>query len=301
MLEQILRGQAIKHYITRHKCKDGQEIAVAITMSPMPTGGKVTACSVIARDITEQLQNTRELEQTRRLDAVGQLARGVAHDFNHTLGLIKNYLRFVERDIRSPDGKEDVEEDFRVIRDSIDQGEQLARRLTEFSHAKDDNHNKHVILNQVIEGVMPIISFPGVEVVTDLTENLPRVFLDPSQTQQIIINLALNARDAMPDGGCLRLRTYQKNGHACLDVCDTGHGMTEEIKDRALTPFFTTKTRGKGTGLGLSTVYGIVSSAGGRLDIVSAPGKGTTVCLCMPVDPTRESRTAPIPGEGPLA
>lgn len=297
LIDHIMHGGSVFHHLTRRQCMDGKEIAISLTATPIREDGEITGGLMVARDITQQLKNERELEQSRRLDSVGQLARGVAHDFNHTLGLIKNYLRFVERDIEEENPR--LEEDIATIQEAIGRGERLARQLMEFSQANDSNQGQHVNLNHIIDGLQPIITFPGVELLTNIDEDLPPVQLDPSQMQQILINLALNARDAMPNGGRLELHTYEKDGHACLDVSDTGHGMSSTIQERVLTPFFTTKARGEGTGLGLSTVYGIVTSSGGRLDIQSKVGKGTTIKLSLPVDKDEEHRSAPIPGEAP--
>ncbi len=228
----------------------------------------------VHRDLEEQFRHAQ------RMEAVGQLAGGVAHDFNNMLTVISGFSTVLR----------DPTESAAEQADALDQIEQaairaagLTRQLLAFSR-KQLLQPKVIDLNQIVRGVSTMLRRligENIQVELDLDAEIPPVFMDPGQLEQVIMNLVVNARDAMPSGGLLRIRTAAlgAEGHrSCrLTIEDSGCGMSPETLSRVLEPFFTTKEVGVGTGLGLSTVYGIVEQSGGRLDIESAPGAGTRV------------------------
>ncbi|HYS69762.1 MAG TPA: response regulator, partial [Gemmatimonadaceae bacterium] len=248
------------------------------------------------RDLTKQRQLEEELTQSRKMDAIGQLAGGVAHDFNNLLTVIMSYSSLLLSDIEATDPRrQDVQE----ISDAAERAAALTGQLLAFSR-KQVMHTRPISINGVITGVEKMLRRligEDIELVTSLGDSLHLVNADPGQLEQVIINLAVNARDAMPNGGKLSIATSNaeippdsrrksvaksENGHVMLAVTDTGIGMTREIQQRVFEPFFTTKEQGKGTGLGLATVYGIVTQSGGEVHLHSQPNKGTTFRLFFP-------------------
>jgi len=248
------------------------------------------------RDLTKQRQLEEELAQSRKMDAIGQLAGGVAHDFNNLLTVIMSYSSLLLGDIEATDPRrQDVQE----ISDAAERAAALTGQLLAFSR-KQVMHTRPISINGVVTGVEKMLRRligEDIELVTALGDSLHLVNADPGQLEQVIINLAVNARDAMPNGGKLSIATSNagippdsrrkngresENGHVMLSVTDTGIGMTREIQQRVFEPFFTTKEQGKGTGLGLATVYGIVTQSGGEVHLHSQPNKGTTFRIFFP-------------------
>jgi PAS domain S-box-containing protein len=281
--------------------KDGSEFPAEISLSSIETNdGRVTFAAV--RDISERAVGEREkslheqLNQARRLESVGQLAGGVAHDFNNILGVILNYAAFVADEL-PPDSsaRHDIEE----IQKAAERAIALTRQLLIFSR-REPVKPEVLSLNELAEELENLLRRALgelVELELDLAENLWAIKVDPGQIEQVLVNLAVNARDAMPDGGRLLIETSNvelDDGYAemhpeveagvyvLLSVSDTGAGMKSDVVERAFEPFFTTKAKGAGTGLGLATVYGTVSRAGGRVDLSTEPGKGTTVKIHLP-------------------
>jgi signal transduction histidine kinase len=233
----------------------------------------------MALDITDQRVLEREVTASRRMDSLGELAQGVTHDFYHVLGLIRNYLKFLLKDVDKGASDEKIEEDVKVIMEALTQGENLARQLTTFARQTGGNP-EDVNLSEICQHVSELLRFPGIEIITDL-DNVPTVRLDPVQAEQVVMNLAVNARDAMPEGGTLKISTEYGRSHVLLRVGDTGEGIDPMIQDRVFDPFFSTK-EAMGTGLGLSTVWGIVTKAGGTVSLDSIPKHGTTVTVSVP-------------------
>ena len=250
----------------------------------------------------------RQLHQSQRLESLGQLAGGVAHDFNNLLGVIVNYTAFVVEEIAKPDGG-----DREAVRQDLDQVRRAADRATELTHQLLAFGRREVVrprvldLNEVVRDVEQFLRRTlgeDVELVTSLAPDLHAVMADPGQLEQVLVNLAVNARDAMPGGGRLTIETdnvvidadyaelrpgLEPGEHVRLRVSDTGAGMSPEVIERVFEPFFTTKPKGEGSGLGLATVYGIVAQAGGHARFHSEPGLGTTFTALLPV--TRETPT----------
>jgi PAS domain S-box-containing protein len=272
----------------------------------------------VATDITERKHLEEQFRQAHKMEAVGRLAGGVAHDFNNVLTIIRAQTEFLLADLAGDDlRRADVLE----IQEAADRATAFTRQLLAFSR-RQLLQPEVLELNGVIAGMeMMVRRLVGEDVVllTKLHPDLPRISADPGQLQQVVLNLAVNARDAMPRGGTLLIETAQveldehyprqhptaKPGvHVVLAVTDTGCGMDPATRSRVFEPFFTTKEQGKGTGLGLSTVYGIVKQSGGHIWVYSEVGRGTTFKLYFPPnygvvkvsEPERIS--APVNGSG---
>jgi PAS domain S-box-containing protein len=282
--------------------KDGDIIYIEVSAAKTIYRGEAVSLAYL-RDITERKGAEEEmaalqeqLRQSQKMEAIGRLAGGIAHDFNNFLTVIKGYsqLSLLELKEDSP-LKGNIEE----INRATDQSAGLIRQLLAFSRRQvmemrvlDLN-----ILLQNLNKMLRRVIGEDIELVTLLAEDLGRVKTDPGQIEQVILNLAVNARDAMPSGGKLTIETanveldgaYARRHvavtpgrYVMLAVSDTGVGMTPEVRDRVFEPFFTTKEEGKGTGLGLSTVYGIVKQSEGNIWIYSEPGHGTTFKIYLP-------------------
>jgi two-component system, cell cycle sensor histidine kinase and response regulator CckA len=269
---------------------------------------------VMVEDLTERLHLEEQLRHAQRMEAVGQLAGGVAHDFNNLLTVIAGRTRFAIRSLGDGDGA--MRGDLDEIAAAADRAAALTKQLLAYSR-------RQVLQPRVIDvnGVVAnmhrmLLRLIGedTEIVTDLAPHTVGVRADLSQLEQVILNLAVNARDAMPSGGRLAIRTasvahVDTIGHAhgeasgpyaLLSVEDTGHGIDEEIQSRIFEPFFTTKEPGKGTGLGLSTVYGIVTQSGGFIRVTSAPGAGSTFAVYLPAAREEIVVETAAPSEGAL-
>jgi two-component system, cell cycle sensor histidine kinase and response regulator CckA len=247
-------------------------------------------------DITERKQMEQQLRQAQKMEAVGQLAGGVAHDFNNLLGVILGYAELLLQGLSPNDPQH---KDIEQIQKAGDRAALLTRQLLAFSR-KQVLQPRVLNLNAVAVGAEKLLQRligEDIELVVLLNPKLRCVKADPGQIEQIIMNLAVNARDAMPAGGKLTIETSnaefdeQNAGqhaatglrpHAMLAVTDTGCGMDEKTKAHIFEPFFTTKEFGKGTGLGLSTVYGIVKQNGGSVWVYTEPGIGTTFKIYLP-------------------
>jgi nitrogen-specific signal transduction histidine kinase/CheY-like chemotaxis protein len=259
---------------------------------------------VLARDTSERTHLEAQLRQAQKMEAVGQLAGGIAHDFNNMLTAITGYSEMLLQDLADQDARRhDVVE----IQRAAGRAATLTRQLLAFSR-KQVMQPQVIDLNEVVAGAEKLLQRligENIALRTALDPALGTVYADPAQVEQVIVNLVVNARDAMPKGGQLLIETQNADletvdagdtppaapGHyALLAVSDTGVGMDEATRARVFEPFFTTKDPGKGTGLGLSTVYGIIKQSGGTISLYSEPGKGTTVKTYFPrVDATAGS------------
>ena len=266
----------------------------------------------VATEITERKQLEEQLLQSQKMEAIGQLAGGVAHDFNNILTAIVGYTDLLSAEFSENDRKlEDLEE----IRKAARRAAALTRQLLSFSR-KQVLEPRIIDVNAVVmnlDKMLRSLMSENIELTAHLSGDLAAARVDPNQLEQVIMNLAINARDAMPDGGTLTIET----GNATLDedyaakhvsaipgdyvmlaVTDTGCGMTEETQARIFEPFFTTKPAGRGTGLGLSTVYGIIKQSGGNIWLYSEPGKGSTFKVYLPaVDSLPENIGQVAPAE----
>ncbi|MFB3814243.1 MAG: PAS domain S-box protein [Terriglobales bacterium] len=289
---------------TRWKRKDGKIITVRLN-GTVATGrnGDIEGYELIIEDVTEHRALEEQLRHAQKMEAIGRLAGGVAHDFNNLLTVIKGYGELMAQQI---DEADPLRAELEEIRKAADRAAALTRQLLAFSR-RQVLAPKVLELNQVVanmEKLLRRLLGEDVELLTVLDANLGRVKADPGQIEQVIMNLAVNARDAMPQGGQLIIETANFNldesykvehtvvvpgRYVMLAVSDTGVGMTEEVRSRIFEPFYTTKERG--TGLGLSTVYGIVKQSGGYVWVYSEPGKGSTFKVYLPrVDEEAETR-----------
>ncbi len=267
--------------LSRHRKKDGTVLQVEIRARSIPFNGR-RARLVAAQDLTERLQLEGQLRHAQKMEAVGRLAGGIAHDFNNLLTAINGYSELILEELgRKHPRRPQVEE----IRRAGERAAALTQQLLAFSR-RQVLQPKILDLNMVVAGMEELLRrliAEDVELVIVLEPALGSVEADPGQIEQVIVNLAVNARDAMPQGGCLRIHTANApDGWVVLSVGDTGCGMDRETMSHLFEPFFTTKGPGKGTGLGLSTVYGIVEQSGGRIEVESEGGKGTLFRISFP-------------------
>ena len=254
--------------------------------------GEVAGAMVLAEDITEkkvrdadELQRAEQVQQAQRLEAVGRLAGGIAHDFNNLLTGILSYSDLILQELRPGDP---IRSDVEQIRDAGQRAAGLTRQLLAFSR-RQLLHPRVVSLNATVSELEPMLRrLLGAEVAldTELDPELGNILVDPGQVEQAMVNLILNARDAMPTGGQVRIATanteLEGEAHVSLSVSDTGTGIDESLQGRIFEPFFTTKQGGGGRGLGLSTVYGIVEQGGGRITVQSTPGQGAAFTIYFP-------------------
>ncbi len=343
ILERIRRGERVDHFETVRRCKDGRQIDVSVTISPVrDVSGRIVGASKIARDITDKKraeaalrdlndrleqrvgERTRELAeannrlltetaererteaellQAQKMDAVGQLVSGLAHDFNNLLAAILGNLELLEMRLSDPHLVKLAQAAARSAR----HGAKLNEQMLAFSR-KQYLSPKPVDLNELVLGTQDLLrrSLGGnVEITAALADGLWSALVDPHQLELVLLNLAINARDAMPAGGRVEIRTRNVNAgernkpaelapgdYVMISVTDSGTGMSPEVLARACEPFFTTKEPGKGSGLGLAQVYGLAQQSGGGMRIASAAGKGTTVAIYLPRSLAEPQRSA---------
>jgi PAS domain S-box-containing protein len=252
---------------------------------------------LILQDITDRVRLENELRQAQKMEAVGRLAAGVAHDFNNILTVI---LGNTSTQLRNPRLDKKLSSSLNQVQRAAERATALTRQLLAYSR-KQIIQRRPLALNEVVEQTVAMLRrLIGEHIALDmqLAPDLPPIFADPSNVEQVIMNLALNARDAMPDGGKLTLATTrveidkasrarnpesQLGSYICLAVKDTGHGMDPATVARIFEPFFTTKDPGQGTGMGLATVYGVLKQHGGWIEVDTAPGRGTTIRTFFPL------------------
>ena len=283
---QASNGQTIQRYESRGTRKTGELIDLAVTISPiLNSDGSPGGSSAIVRDITESKRQQAELLTSQKLEAIGQLAGGVAHDFNNLLTVINGYARMLRRKGGAAGLSEADLSKLEAISQAGERGQQLTKQLLLFSR-KQITQLRPLNLNTLVLGFLdmlrPLIG-ADVELRTVLAEGLAPIMGDSGQMEQVIMNLVLNARDAMPGGGVVTIETANgSDGIVIMTVADTGIGMSAEVQARIFEPFFTTKDVGRGTGLGLSTSCGIIARCHGKLRVSSEPGKGTTFIIELP-------------------
>jgi len=295
IMQKIRRGESVEHYESVRVTKDGRHLQMSISVSPIrDSAGKIVGASTIARNMTAQKRAEDQLRQAQKMEAIGRLAGGVAHDFNNILGIITACGELL-RDRVEPKAEPYIQN----IKTAAERGASLTRQLLAFSR-KQVVQPKVLDLNERLKETSKLLRplmGDDVEIVINPQSSSALVEIDPGQLDQILLNLAVNARDAMPRGGKLILETAAMDfdeafgaqhppiaagKYALLAVSDTGIGMDAATISRIFEPFFTTKELGKGTGLGLATVYGIVRQSGGYIWVYSEPGRGTTFKMYLP-------------------
>ena len=295
ILERIRHGERVEYFESVRVTKDGRRLDVSISVSPiLDHEGRVAGASAIARNITAQKKIEGQLRQSQKMEAVGRLAGGVAHDFNNLLGIVSACSELLRSRVDADSG-EYVDN----IREAAKRGASLTRQLLAFSRRQPVQPqllNLNERLRDVSKLLHPLMG-DDVEIVLLPRSEAAVVEADPGQLDQIVVNLAVNARDAMPRGGKLVLETgvfdfdqsfandhpgLAAGRYVMLAVSDNGVGMIEATRARIFEPFFTTKEMGKGTGLGLATVYGIVKQSGGHIWAYSEPDRGTTFKIYLP-------------------
>jgi len=320
ILRRISSGETVDHFNTVRLTKEGNPIHVSLTISPIrDSAGKIIGASKIARDITETRSLERQLRQSQKLEAIGQLTGGIAHDFNNLLAIILGNLELLESDI-AVKANTHAEGLLKIAlctqraataKRAAQRAADLTRRLLAFS-SNDQLNPAPLDLGHAIRNTLELATRalgPEIIVSLDLDTKLPAVLMDSAGFEGALLNLLVNARDAMPKGGTLRISSKAcelteeagavqsnavKAGHyACVTVSDNGEGMPQEVLERAFEPFFTTKGVGRGTGLGLAMVYGFLKQSNGTARIYSEPGYGTTITLYLPFADEKAFRPAP--------
>jgi PAS domain S-box-containing protein len=259
--------------------QDGSRLVLEVRATPEFLPGRHL---FVLRDITERRELEERLRQSQKMEAIGQLAGGVAHDFNNLLTVISGYAHMARRHVGVGPGSPELAE----IVHAADRAAELTRQLLAFAR-QQVLAPAPLDLNEVTRGLVPMLGRligEDVRIATLAGPALPRVLADRAQVEQVIINLAINARDAMPDGGTLSIETSAGvlDEFVCLSVTDTGTGIEPAVLERIFEPFFTSKEPGLGTGLGLATVHGIVTQSGGHVRVSSDRGHGSTFSVYLP-------------------
>ena len=282
-----------------NKRKDGSLYEEDATISPIRDAlGKVSGFVAVKRDVTKQLELERQLQQSQKLESVGRLAGGVAHDFNNLLTVINGYSGFLVKRLKTGDPLRAYADEIKI---AGERAASLTKQLLAFSR-KELIEPRVLDLNTTIRESAPMLQRLIGEDITlkiHLEDSLGQVMADREQIHQVVMNLVVNARDAMPDGGRIDIQTTNfelgaeastalhpkamAGRYVLMTVTDNGHGIDETTRERIFEPFFTTKEVGKGTGLGLSTVYGIIKQSGGWIDVVSEVGVGTSFMVFLPL------------------
>ena len=311
LLARIRQGEHIAHYETDRVRKDGRRIRISLTLSPLLDGsGRLIGASAIKRDVTAHRALESQLQSAQRMEAVGRLAGGIAHDFNNLLTVIGGEASFALKEVSQP-GR--LRRSLERVIEAAERAAALTQQLLTFSR-RQLAQAEELQLNDVVQKLQallrPLIG-EHIAVRTLLADDLGVVQGNRVQLEQVVMNLALNARDAMPDGGTLTIQTENvvvdgrfaaeqirltPGPYVMMSVSDSGEGMDPVTQANIFEPFFTTKRPGHGTGLGLSTVYAIVQEAGGAIYVYSEPGYGSVFKVYLPrLGPPAEVRRGQLP------
>ena len=296
IFERALTGETLRNIQVQRRRKDGSIIDISFDAAPMYNAGQVRAVAYALADITERSKLEQQLRQSQKMDAIGQLTGGVAHDFNNMLTVITGTIDILADAVAD---KPQLLEITKLISDAADRGADLTRSLLAFARRQPLQPcvtNVNVVTAEAARLLQPTLG-ENIEIVSRLNEDAFSALIDPAQLSTAILNLAINARDAMPNGGKLTLESDNvvldesyasmhsevvPGSYVMIAVSDTGTGIPAAIREKVFEPFFTTKGAGTGTGLGLSMVYGFVKQSGGHIKIYSEEGHGTTLKLYLP-------------------
>lgn len=295
----VTSNQVIQEETDRCR-KDGSLVRVQVIGYPNILDGIQIGTFGIYRDLTEQKQLEQQLLQSQRIDSIGRLAGGIAHDFNNMLGVI---LGYTELAMDRLDPEEELFDDLKEVYAAAQRSAELTKQLLTFARKQTVNP-KHIDVNETIKSMISMVQrLIGEDILLEFfpSDKQPVIWVDPSQIDQIVINLCINAREAIQNTGRITVRTnmlsvyedvpdVDPGSYVTISVCDDGKGMKPEVQEKIFEPFFTTKKVGEGTGLGLSTVYGIVKQNGGFINVNSTPGQGTTMMVYLPC---RQDGTVP--------
>ncbi len=313
---QFLRdGKAVHNAEAQISTRTGDIRHALLSLKSLDLAGEPHVL-LMAQDITDRLHLESQLRQSQKMEAVGHLAAGIAHDFNNLLTIIQGHASL---QLSSSGAGKNIESSLHQINGAAERAADLTRKLLTFSR-RGMVRLKIINLNAAIQSFSKMLHRllgEKTKLTTQLPGGLPNVFADTTSIEQVVMNLTLNARDAMPDGGTITLTTTQRTLTAeaathpdaregdflCLSITDTGIGMDEITRSRIFEPFFTTKGLNKGTGMGLATVYGIVKQHNGWIELDTAPGKGTTFRVMLPATSEKAEREvhvnfAAVPDEG---
>ncbi len=304
--KEIMRTQGfIKDFEQTLKRKDGKLITIVETATTVRDAqGKVVMYRGILRDVTKQKLLEQQFIQAQKMESIGTLAGGIAHDFNNILSIILGYCNLLKERRTKP---KEFSESINAINQAVERGAALVRQILTFAR-KTDVAFMPINLPDVVHELLSMIEQTFPKIITlkaNFAKNVPDIYADRTQIHQVLLNLCVNARDAMPNGGLITIKTEVRTKeqvrerfpsadqemYVCLSVTDNGKGMDEVTRLRVFDPFFTTKENGKGMGLGLSVVYGVVQAHHGFIDLESKRGRGTTFRLYFPV-PTIAKRLA---------
>ncbi len=303
MLATCLAEGSVEEFLAEWRRADGQTIVVRIDGKRVGTESGYEGIEMIVDDVTEELRRDQEVQQTQKMEAIGRLAGGIAHDFNNLLTVISANAELIDEGLTEDSA---LRTDLRQIQKASDRAASLTRQLLAFSRS-DTSEMRAVDLNAVVadlDAMLRRLIGDDIRLETSLGADVPTIQADPSRIEQVVMNLVLNARDALPRGGSIRISTARVPGpgaspegsrwEVLLTVEDDGEGMDDATRGRIFEPFFTTKKEGRGTGLGLATVYGIVQQAGGRIEVRSELSEGTRFRIWLPV---RAARGHAVPDE----
>ncbi|MFZ0431412.1 MAG: ATP-binding protein, partial [Candidatus Acidiferrales bacterium] len=263
--------------------RSGRHLVVNVSIAPLVgKDGARLGRLVLIDDITQRARLEEQMIQTEKLTSLGLLAAGVAHEVNTPLAVISNYIQMLAKQIPADDPRQKTID--RIVKQTF-RASEIVNNLLNFSRT-GAAQLVQLDLNSVLEETLTLVQHPfksaQVNVIKNYTQELPPVLGSMTRLQQVFLNLFMNARDAMPGGGMLEVRTWARNGSVEVEVTDTGSGISPEHLHRIFDPFFTTKATGRGTGLGLSVSYGIIKEHAGKVDVRSTPGKGTSFRLEFP-------------------
>src|SRR5215470_4577009 len=261
----------------------GQAMVVNVSITPLVSkSGERIGRLLLFDDVTQRERMEEQMSQTEKLTSLGLLAAGVAHEVNTPLAVISNYIQMLAKQMPEGDPRQSIIE--KIVKQTF-RASEIVNNLLNFSRT-GAGEAASVDVNRVVEETLSLVAHPlktaQIQVVKELGEALPPVHGSANKLQQVFLNLFLNARDAMPGGGMLEVRTAAHNGSVEIEIADTGNGIPRDHIHKIFDPFFTTKLGGRGTGLGLSVSYGIIKEHAGKIDVRSAPGRGTSFHLEFP-------------------